>query len=72
MQARHQLKGFLLRHDIHYPGKTSWILAYSRWLSTLNFDAGATQTALTEYWRRPSCIKPTHSQCYHTGERHNE
>ncbi|WP_447774826.1 hypothetical protein [Variovorax boronicumulans] len=41
VQARHQLKGFLLRHDIRYPGKTSWSLAYYRWLSTLNFDAGA-------------------------------
>ncbi|MDN8613702.1 IS110 family transposase [Variovorax ginsengisoli] len=50
VQARHQLKGFLLRHDIRYPGKTSWSIAYYRWLSTLNFDAGATQTAFTEYW----------------------
>ena len=50
VQARHQLKGFLLRHDIRYTGKTSWSLAYYRWLSTLNFDAGATQTAFTEYW----------------------
>jgi len=23
-QARHQLKGFLLRHDVRYVGKTSW------------------------------------------------
>src|SRR5664280_672596 len=50
VQARHQLKGFLLRHDIRYTGKTSWSLAYYRWLSTLNFDAGATQSAFTEYW----------------------
>lgn len=50
LQARHQLKGFLLRHDIRYPGKTSWSLAYYRWLSTLNFGAGASQTAFTEYW----------------------
>lgn len=48
VQARHQLKGFLLRHDIRYPGKTSWSIAYYRWLSTLNLDAGATQTASTE------------------------
>lgn len=48
VQARHQLKGFLLRHDIRYPGKTSWSIAYYRWLSTLNLDAGATQTAFTE------------------------
>ena len=41
----------MLRHDIRYTCKTSWSLAYYRWLSTLNFDAGATQTAFTEYWR---------------------
>ena len=48
--ARHQLKAFLLRHDTRYTGKTSWSIAYYRWLSTLNFGAGATQTAFTEYW----------------------
>ena len=26
------------------------ILTARPWLSTLNFDAGATQTAFTEYW----------------------
>jgi transposase len=49
VQARHQLKGFLLRHDVRYTGKTSWSLAYYRWLTTLNFGAGAAQTAFTEY-----------------------
>lgn len=49
-QARHQLKGFLLRHDVRYTGKTSWCGAYYRWLETLNFGAGPAQTALTEYW----------------------
>jgi len=49
VQARHQLKGFLLRHDIRYTGKTSWSLAYYHWLTTLNFGAGAAQTAFTEY-----------------------
>ena len=49
VQARHQLKGFLLRHGIRYAGKTSWSLAYYRWLTTLNFGAGAAQTAFTEY-----------------------
>lgn len=48
-QARHQLKGFLLRHDIRYIGKTSWSIDYYRRLTTLNFDAGAAQTAFTEY-----------------------
>jgi len=51
VQARHQLKGFLLRHDIRYSGKTSWSLAYYRWLTTLNFAASAAQTAFTEYWQ---------------------
>lgn len=48
---RHQLKGFLLRHDVRYTGKTSWCGAYYRWLGTLNFGAGAAQTAFTEYWQ---------------------
>jgi transposase len=51
MQARHQLKGFLLRHDVRYTGKTSWCGVYYRWLATLNFGAGAAQTAFTEYWQ---------------------
>lgn len=51
VQARHQLKGFLLRHDVRYTGKTSWCAAYYRWLGTLNFGAGAAQTAFTEYWQ---------------------
>lgn len=50
VQARHQLKGFLLRHDVRYTGKTSWCGAYYRWLATLNFGASAAQTAFTEYW----------------------
>ena len=49
VQARHQLKGFLLRHDVRHTGKTSWCVAYYRWLATLNFGAGAAQTAFTEY-----------------------
>ncbi len=51
VQARHQIKGFLLRHDVRYKGKTSWCVAYYRWLATLNFGAGAAQTAFTEYWQ---------------------
>ena len=51
VQARHQLKGFLLRHDVRYTGKTSWCGAYYRWLGTLNFGVGAAQTAFTEYWQ---------------------
>lgn len=41
-QVRQQLKGFLLRHDVRYAGKTSWSKTYYRWLATLNFGlAGA-------------------------------
>lgn len=49
MQARHQLKGFLLRHDIRWSGKTSWTKAFYRWLGTLNFGLSSAQTAFTEY-----------------------
>lgn len=48
-QARHQLKGFLLRHGMRYTGKSSWSKAYYRWLAALSFEAQAAQTAFTEY-----------------------
>ena len=51
VQARERNEGFLLRHDVRYTGKTSWCGAYYRWLATLNFGAGAAQTAFTEYWQ---------------------
>lgn len=50
-QARHQLKGFLLRHEVRFAGKTSWTKTFYRWLGTLNFGASAAQTAFTEYWQ---------------------
>lgn len=49
-QARHQLKGFLLRHEVRFAGKTSWTKTFYRWLGTLNFGQDAAQTAFTEYW----------------------
>jgi transposase len=49
-QARHQLKGFLLRHGVRYGGKSSWSKVYYRWLAALSFDVQAAQTAFTEYW----------------------
>ena len=48
-RARHQLRGFLLRHDIRYPGKTAWTKTFGRWLATLSFDAPGSQIAFTEY-----------------------
>jgi transposase len=50
LQMRQQLKGFLLRHDMRYGGKTSWCIAHGRWLSELKFDEPAAQIAFTEYW----------------------
>lgn len=49
-QVRQQLKGFLLRHDRRYGGKTSWCGAHDRWLARVSFEAAAAQTAFTEYW----------------------
>ena len=50
-QVRQQLKGFLLRHDVRYAGKTSWSKTFYRWLATLNFGLSGAQTAFTEYWQ---------------------
>jgi transposase len=49
MQARHQLKGFLLRHDLRFTGKTQWGPTHRRWLAELKFDAAPAQVAFTEY-----------------------
>lgn len=49
-QARHQLKGFLLRHGLRFAGKTSWSKAYYAWLGSLSFEVQPAQTAFTEYW----------------------
>jgi transposase len=50
-QVRQQLKGFLLRHEVRYAGKTAWSKTYYRWLATLNFGLSGAQTAFTEYWQ---------------------
>jgi transposase len=53
-QIQQQLKGFLLRHDARYAGKTSWSKSYDRWPATLNFGLSGAQTAFTEYWQAVS------------------
>jgi transposase len=53
-QVRQQLKGFLLRHEVRYAGKTSWSKSYYRWLAKLNFGLPGAQTAFTEYWQAVS------------------
>ena len=48
-QSRHQLKAFLLRHEVRYRGKTAWTKTFCRWLGELNFGDASSQTAFTEY-----------------------
>jgi transposase len=50
-QARHQLKGFLLRRGVRYSGKSAWSKTYYRWLALLDFEQAGAQTAFTEYWQ---------------------
>jgi transposase len=53
-QMRQQLKGFLLRHEVRYPHKSSWSKTFYRWLGSLNFGPSGAQTAFTEYWQAVS------------------
>ena len=43
------LQGFLLRHGRVYAGRTTWTLAYRRWLTTLRFQHPAQQIVLQDY-----------------------
>jgi transposase len=48
-KAKQQLKAFLLRHQIHYSGRSAWSKAYFRWLSDIAMAYPAQQVALQEY-----------------------
>lgn len=48
-QVRQQLKSFLLRHAIRYPGKTAWTQSFHRWLGTLRLDVVSSREAFVEY-----------------------
>ena len=48
-KARQHLQGFLLRHGRIYAGRTTWTLAYRRWLATLRFAHPAQQIVLQDY-----------------------
>lgn len=48
-QARHQLKGFLLRNGLRYPARTAWSRSFYRWLGTVSFQHIAAQTSFAEY-----------------------
>lgn len=48
-QARLQLRAFLLRQGVRYPGKTAWTRSFYGWLAMLNFGQDGAHTAFTEY-----------------------
>ncbi|MBC7800363.1 MAG: IS110 family transposase [Gemmatimonadaceae bacterium] len=48
-KGRQHLQGFLLRHSRIYAGKTTWTVAYRRWLATLRFGHPAQQIVLQDY-----------------------
>ena len=48
-KARQHLQGFLLRHGRIYAGRTTWTLAYRRWLTTLRFAHPAQQVVLQDH-----------------------
>ena len=48
-KARQHLQGFLLRNGRVYAGRTTWTLAYRRWLTTLRFAHPAQQIVLQDY-----------------------
>jgi transposase len=48
-KARQHLQGFLLRHGRIHGGRTTWTVAYRRWLTTLRFEHPAQQIVLQDY-----------------------
>ena len=48
-QAKHRLKGFLLRQGRRYPGRAGWTRPYRRWLADLSFPLAPQHIALQEY-----------------------
>lgn len=46
--SKQQIKALVLRHGYKYPGKSSWTLAYMKWLKGLNFQ-GVLKETLDEY-----------------------
>lgn len=48
-RSRQQLKGFLLRHDLVWRGRSSWTMAHFAWMRTLRFSSEAQTITLTHY-----------------------
>lgn len=51
MQARHQLKSFLLRYGFTYKGGRSWGVTHFRWLAEVKMPSPELQIVLEEYIR---------------------
>ncbi len=49
LEARQQLKAFLLRHGRIYPCKTAWSRMHLRWIADRRFGQSADQLAFAEY-----------------------
>src|SRR6185369_8254620 len=47
-RARQQLKMFLLRHNLRYPGQTAWTPAHWRYLATIKMPFAEQQFAFQE------------------------
>lgn len=47
-KIKQQIKALVLRHGYKYPGKSSWTLAYMKWLKSLDLKGGLKET-LDEY-----------------------
>lgn len=47
-KLRQQLQGFLLRQDLHYPGRSPWTKKHLAWLKTLSFEQPAHHVLVQE------------------------
>jgi len=48
-KAKLNLRAFLLRHGLRYPGKRAWSKQYFKWLETVKFEFTAQQVVLQDY-----------------------
>jgi transposase len=48
-RARQRLSSFLLRHGLHYSGRSRWTQMHARWIAAQSFSEPAQQICLEEY-----------------------
>jgi transposase len=48
-RARQRLNSFLLRHGLHYPGRSRWTQTHEKWIAAQRFKEPAQQICLEEY-----------------------